>query len=82
MQNRLPFIPSRRAIPSSPMQKEKDAGPREELDATPSMSEHLPPLPEDDPELERDFQEWAQLLLDVYLWKLQQEREKGSNLLG
>jgi len=64
------------------MQKEKDDGPSEELNAMPSMSERLLPLPEDDPELERDFQEWAQLLLDIYTWKLQQERENGGNHIG
>lgn len=36
-------------------------------------------LPENDPELEREFQEWAQWLLDVYLWRLEQERNAGGN---
>jgi hypothetical protein len=35
----------------------------------------LHPLTEDDPELEREFQELAQWLLDVYLWRLQEERK-------
>lgn len=33
-----------------------------------------PPL-NDDVELERDYQELAQWLIDVYLWKLEQERK-------
>ena len=44
----------------------------------PSGNEHLPPLPEDDPELEREIEEWARLLLDVYLWRLQEERKAHS----
>lgn len=35
-------------------------------------------LSADDPELEREFQMWAQWLLDVYLWKLEQERTDNS----
>lgn len=31
---------------------------------------------EDDPELERELQELAQWLLDVYLWKLEKERRE------
>ena len=34
------------------------------------------PLPEGNPELEAELEAWAQLLLDVYLWKLEQERKK------
>lgn len=38
------------------------------------------PLHEDDPELEREFRELAQWLLDVYLWKLHEERKgRGSS---
>jgi hypothetical protein len=33
------------------------------------------PSREEDPELEREFQELAQWLLDVYLWRLQEERK-------
>lgn len=33
---------------------------------------------EDDPELEREFDELAQLLLDAYLWKLEQGRKAGD----
>jgi hypothetical protein len=33
------------------------------------------PSAEEDPELEREFQELAQWLLDVYLWKLHEERK-------
>jgi hypothetical protein len=44
-----------------------------------STREEMPPLPEDDPELEREFQEMAQWLLDVYLWRLQQERKAGGS---
>ena len=32
-------------------------------------------LREDDPELEREFRELAQWLLDVYLWRLHEERK-------
>jgi hypothetical protein len=38
------------------------------------MKGSVPPPSEDDPELEQELREWAQWLLDVYLWKLQQER--------
>ena len=38
-----------------------------------------PPIPDDDPELEQEIREWAQWLLDVYLWKLQQEREVAAD---
>ncbi len=37
------------------------------------------PLPEDDPELEAEIKAWAQLLLDVYLWRLEQERKERDN---
>ena len=37
------------------------------------------PLHEDDPELEREFEELAQWLLDVYLWKLEKERNAHSS---
>lgn len=30
-----------------------------------------------DPELELDLRLWAQWLLDVYLWRLEQERKEG-----
>jgi len=40
-----------------------------------STSEHTSPFPEGDAELEQEFQEMAQWLLDVYLWRLQQERK-------
>jgi hypothetical protein len=40
-----------------------------------STSKYTPPFLEDDAELEREFQEMAQWLLDVYLWRLQQERK-------
>lgn len=36
------------------------------------------PLHEDDPALEREFRELAQWLLDVYLWKLHEERKKNG----
>jgi hypothetical protein len=40
-------------------------------------------LVEDDPELERELQQFAQWLLDVYLWKLQQERKaRGIEQMG
>lgn len=49
-----------------------------EVRARQSMSGDVPVLPEDDPEFEHDFRDWAQLLLDVYLWKLQQERNASD----
>jgi len=36
------------------------------------------PSSEEDPELEREFQELAQWLLDVYLWRLQEERKSRA----
>jgi len=36
------------------------------------------PSSEEDPELEREFQELAQWLFDVYLWKLQEERKSRT----
>jgi hypothetical protein len=51
-------------------------------DPVKSASERVPaapvvdsPLDGNDPELERELEELAQWLLDVYLWKLQQERK-------
>jgi hypothetical protein len=38
-------------------------------------SADTPPSFEDDAELEREYQELAQWLIDVYLWKLEQERK-------
>jgi hypothetical protein len=43
-------------------------------DAAPAPLHDLPSS-EEDPELEREFQELAQWLLDVYLWRLQEERK-------
>ena len=40
------------------------------------MEEEPNPIPEDDPELEREYQELAQWLIDVYLWKLSKERQE------
>lgn len=37
------------------------------------------PSSEEDPELEREFQELAQWLLDVYLWKFQEERKSRAS---
>jgi len=34
-----------------------------------------PPSFEDDAELEREYQELAQWLIDVYLWKLEEKRK-------
>ena len=42
------------------------------------MDGYVPPAQGDDPELEREFELWAQLLLDVYLWKMQQERKASG----
>jgi len=36
-------------------------------------------ISDDDLELDREFQELAQWLLDVYLWKLEQERKKKES---
>ena len=51
-----------------------------------SANENARRAPEDNPatgaedaELEREFQELAQWLLDVYLWRLQQERKTRDN---
>ena len=47
------------------------------------QSEHTNrlPSPDEDPELEREFQELAQWMLEVYLYKrLQQRKAKGSNI--
>ena len=44
-----------------------------------STRKEMPPLPDDDPELEQEFEEMARWLLDVYLWRLQQERKAGSD---
>jgi hypothetical protein len=38
------------------------------------MEQEPNPIPEDDPELEREYQELAQWLIDVYLWKRKEER--------
>lgn len=45
-----------------------------------AQPESLDDLPssEEDPELEREFQELAQWLLDVYLWRLQEERKSRA----
>ena len=47
-------------------------------DAAPAPPHDLPSS-EEDPELEREFQELAQWLLDVYLWKLQEERKSRAS---
>jgi hypothetical protein len=39
---------------------------------------HDLPSSEEDPELEREFQELAQWLLDLYLWKLQEGRKNRA----
>jgi hypothetical protein len=36
-------------------------------------------FPDEDPELEREFRGLAQWLLDVYLWRLEQERRKAND---
>ena len=41
--------------------------------------EDNPAIGAEDAELEREFQELAQWLLDVYLWRLQQERQASSD---
>jgi len=33
-------------------------------------------FPDGDPELERELQSWAQLLVDIHVWKDEQKREK------
>lgn len=50
-------------------------------DATPAPLHDLPSS-EEDPELEREFQELAQWLFDIYLWRLQEERKgrAGPNI--
>ena len=40
------------------------------------------PSPEDDPALEREYQELAQWLIDVYLWKREEERKEDKNNKG
>ena len=40
---------------------------------------HLP-VDQADSELDREFEELAQLLLEVYLWKLQQERQNPGDV--
>jgi hypothetical protein len=44
-------------------------------DRIPNAPEVDSPLDESDPKLEREFEELAQWLLDVYLWRLEQERK-------
>lgn len=39
-----------------------------------SLEAHVP-SDQNDPDLEGEFEKMAQLLLDVYLWRLQQERQ-------
>jgi hypothetical protein len=46
---------------------------------TRSRDERQEPQPECDPELEREFRELAQWLIDVYLSTLQQERNASGN---
>jgi hypothetical protein len=43
----------------------------------PTLGENSSPA-WDDPELEQEFQAWAQLLLDIHLWKRQQKQDLGS----
>jgi hypothetical protein len=47
-------------------------------ETAPASLEDLPSS-EEDPELEREFQELAQWLIDVYLWKLQEERKSRAS---
>ena len=43
------------------------------------MKEEPNNISEDDPVLERDYQELAQWLIDVYLWRLTEERRKRGD---
>ena len=45
-----------------------------------SSDELSRPLTEDDPELAREFEAWAEWLLDVYLSKLKQGRKAGGTV--
>lgn len=53
----------------------------EDRDLQPACEE-MPTLPTEDAELEREFEELAQWLLDVYLWRLEQERKTGGSSGG
>jgi hypothetical protein len=43
------------------------------------MDQEPKDIPEDDPELEREHQELARWLIDVYLWRREEERKKDKN---
>jgi predicted house-cleaning NTP pyrophosphatase (Maf/HAM1 superfamily) len=53
---------------------------RDELTAADAVSELLDELPssEEDPELEREFQELAQWLLEAYLYRRRQQDKAGG----